>query len=96
MQRPRKDSETWLEQSVYANTPETHQLYLLQTLVSLAFARLEVELSIDASLKQLVPPPPHEQEPETIHLHGYGEVRVFHSTDEVIDFLLNDQEPHER
>jgi hypothetical protein len=31
-------------------------------------------------------------EPDTMHVDGYGDIRVFHSTDEVIDFLLNDHE----
>jgi hypothetical protein len=75
----RKDADTWLENSMYAGTPEGQQLYLLHALVRLAMAQTELLVQI----RDAVSP----QVPDTIKLEGYGDIRVFKNTDEIIDSL---------
>ena len=78
---PREQAEVYLLHAEHAQSQAG-----MQTLYLAAIAHLL--RSIDDKLTL--------PEPDTMHADGYGAIRVFHSTDEVIDFLLNDQEPHER
>ena len=74
---PREQAETYLHHAEHAQSHPGMQTFYLAAIAHLL-------RSIDDKLTP--------QQPKTMHLEGYGGVRVFHSTDEVIDFLLNDHE----
>jgi hypothetical protein len=78
---PREQAEMYLLHAEHAQSQEGMQTFYLAAIAHLL-------RSIDDKLTL--------PEPDTMHADGYGAIRVFHATDEVIDFLLNDQEPHER
>ena len=74
---PRGQAEVYLLHAEHAQSQEGMQTFYLAAIAHLL-------RSIDDKLTL--------PEPDTMHADGYGDMRVFHSTDEVIDFLLNDHE----
>ena len=74
---PREQAEVWLQHADHAQTLQGEAAFTLRAIAHLL-------RSID---DKLTPP-----KPDTMHVDGYGDIHVFHSTDEVIDFLLNDHE----
>ena len=74
---PREQAEMHMHHAEHAQSHQGMQTFYLAAIAHLL-------RSID---DKLTPP-----EPDTMHVDGYGDLRVFHSTEEVIDVLLNDHE----